>query len=304
MGEGLSVAPSAQAPAAVDFGRDVQPILRENCVGCHGPTQQMRGLRLDRRKDALPNRVGANGVTILPGNGAASRLYLRVSGSQAGLQMPPGEPLAADQIDIIKRWIDQGAEWPDQLAGEATPPPQDPRAAQLMTAMRKGDRPLFRRLLGTSADHINRYGIGGATPLVDAALYGDAEAVRLLLESGADPNLRSAGNSTALMFAVDDAEKTRLLLERAADPNARSDEGRTALMIAVARPGTTEVVAQLLQGGAQVTVPVTAGAGILAGRHRLPTRRWFDCCSVMAWNESPCHWRPRCSAVASNVPIR
>jgi ankyrin repeat protein/mono/diheme cytochrome c family protein len=264
VGGALSTAPSAQAPATVDFGRDVQPILRENCVDCHGPGQQMRGLRLDRRRDALPNRVGANGVTILPGNGAASRLYLRVSGTTAGLQMPPSGPLAADQIDIIKRWIDQGADWPDHLAGEATPPPQDPRAAQLMTALRKGDRPLLRRLLDTSADHVNRYGMDGGTPLVDAALYGDAEDVRRLLEAGADPNLRSAGNTTALMFAVDDADKTRLLLEHGADPNARSDEGQTALMIAVARPGASDVVARLIQAGAQVKVAVTGGAGILA----------------------------------------
>ena len=287
VGGGLSAAPSTQAPAAVDFGRDVQPILRENCIGCHGPTQQMRGLRLDRRKDALPNRVGANGVTILPGNGAASRLYLRLSGTKAGLQMPPSGPLVADQIDVIKRWIDQGAEWPDHLAGEATPPPQDLRAAQLMTALRKGDRPLFQRLLCTSVDHVNRYGIDGGTPLVDAALYGDAEAIRLLLESGADPNLRSAGNSTALMFAVDDVEKIRLLLERGADPNARSDEGRTALMIAVARPGTSAVVAQLLQRGAQVTVPVTAGAGLLARAALSADPALFDCCSATVWSESP-----------------
>jgi len=40
---------SAQAPVRVDFGRDVLPILRQNCVGCHGPSQQMNGLRVDRR---------------------------------------------------------------------------------------------------------------------------------------------------------------------------------------------------------------------------------------------------------------
>ena len=52
-------ASAAQAPAIVAFGRDIQPLLREHCVECHGPSQQMSGLRLDRRRDALPNRVGA-----------------------------------------------------------------------------------------------------------------------------------------------------------------------------------------------------------------------------------------------------
>ncbi|HLW79234.1 MAG TPA: c-type cytochrome domain-containing protein, partial [Terriglobia bacterium] len=43
----------AQAPAKVDFRRDVQPIFKTYCVGCHGPTQQMNGFRLDRRSDAM-----------------------------------------------------------------------------------------------------------------------------------------------------------------------------------------------------------------------------------------------------------
>ena len=109
---------AAQAPAKVDFARDVQPILREHCVECHGPSQQMRGLRLDRRRDAMPNRVGANGARIVPGNSSASPLYRRVSGTEAGAQMPPQGPLPQEQISVIKTWIDQGAEWPDALSGD------------------------------------------------------------------------------------------------------------------------------------------------------------------------------------------
>jgi mono/diheme cytochrome c family protein len=58
----------AQSPAKVDYARDIQPIFRDHCVECHGPSQQMRGLRLDRRRDALPNRVGANDARIVPGS--------------------------------------------------------------------------------------------------------------------------------------------------------------------------------------------------------------------------------------------
>ena len=43
----------AQVPARIDFQRDVQPIFREHCIGCHGPDQQLSGLRLDRRADAM-----------------------------------------------------------------------------------------------------------------------------------------------------------------------------------------------------------------------------------------------------------
>ena len=63
-----TIALTAQVPAKVDFARDVQPLLREHCVECHGPAQQMRGLRLDRRRDAMPNRVGANRARIVPGD--------------------------------------------------------------------------------------------------------------------------------------------------------------------------------------------------------------------------------------------
>ena len=128
----------AQVAAKIDFARDVQPLFRTYCYGCHGPTTQTNNFRLDRRRDSLPNRVGANGARVVPGNSAASRLYLRVTG-QAGLQMPPTGALSPEQIGIIKAWIDQGAEWPDELAGEAPSVPQDPQAAKLMDALRRGD---------------------------------------------------------------------------------------------------------------------------------------------------------------------
>ena len=94
--------PSAQAPAPVDFARDVQPLLRANCYGCHGASLQSGNFRLDRRRDSMPNRVGANGARIVPGNSAASRLYQRVSGTQAGLQMPPTGALQPEEIRTIK----------------------------------------------------------------------------------------------------------------------------------------------------------------------------------------------------------
>src|SRR6476659_7869653 len=105
----ICAASAAQAPAAVDFGRDIQPVFRERCVECHGPAQQMKGLRLDRRRDALPNRVGANGARIVPGDSARSLLFKRLTGTQAGAQMPPAGPLAGSKIQLIQAWIDQGA---------------------------------------------------------------------------------------------------------------------------------------------------------------------------------------------------
>src|SRR6476469_3220999 len=66
---------SAQAPDKVDFARDVQPIFRQNCYGCHGPRQQNNNLRLDRRRDAMR---GGTIAVIGPGNSEASHLYLRL----------------------------------------------------------------------------------------------------------------------------------------------------------------------------------------------------------------------------------
>ena len=131
---GLSL---AQSPAKVDFRRDVQPVLRANCVGCHGPTQQMNGFRLDRRSAAMR---GGTIAVIGPGNAAGSRLYLRLIGNEYGMQMPPTGPLGAAQIETIKNWIDQGAEWPDDVSGEAPAPPPDPKATAMMEALRLGDR--------------------------------------------------------------------------------------------------------------------------------------------------------------------
>src|SRR5579864_7487937 len=237
----------AQVPARIDFARDVQPIFKAHCIACHGPSQQMNRFRLDRRSDAMR---GGTIPVIGPGNAAASRLYLRLIGSQYGLQMPPTGALSAEQINIIKAWIDQGAEWPDQFSGETHSAPPDPQAVPILNALLHGDRELFTRLATADPDAGNRKGPSGASLLMYAALYGDAAAVRLLLGNGANPNLRNDRGATALMWAVDDPEKTRLLLEHGADANARSDDGRVPLVIAAGRYGSSPVIRLLLDHGA------------------------------------------------------
>lgn len=237
-------------PARVEFARDVQPLLRANCVGCHGPALQSGNFRIDRRRDVMPNRVGANGARIVPGNSAASRVFARISGPGAGVQMPPTGALKPEEIALIKAWIEQGADWPDALSGDAPAPPQNPHAAELMDALRSGDRRVVDRLLRTHPDAVRSKGTGGSTALMYAALYADAATVRLLLDRGADPNARNDAGATALMWAVDDAEKTRVLLARRADPNLRSDDGQTALILAANRFGAIEIVKALLDAGA------------------------------------------------------
>ena len=128
------VAAAAQLPppasGPVDFKRDIEPIFQARCVACHGAAMQMNGLRLDGREPALAG--GSSGAAIVPGNSAGSRLVEHVSGARKPRMPMSGPPLSAEQVSLIRAWIDQGAKWPESAAGEA-PRPADagsrPRAA-------------------------------------------------------------------------------------------------------------------------------------------------------------------------------
>ncbi len=108
------------ATAKVDFAKDIRPILRKNCLGCHGAQQQMSGLRLDNRADAL--KGGYSGAVLVVGKSEASRLVQIVAGLKKPLIMPPaGAPLTAGQIGLLRAWIDQGLEWPESAVSSAAP---------------------------------------------------------------------------------------------------------------------------------------------------------------------------------------
>ncbi|HLY73347.1 MAG TPA: PSD1 and planctomycete cytochrome C domain-containing protein [Planctomycetota bacterium] len=103
------------APGAVDFVRDVQPILREHCVACHGDKKQKGKLRLDSKPLALEG--GLSGKAILPGNGKDSRLVTILLEASPDDRMPQkSDPLPRETVDLLRRWIDQGASWPDSAS--------------------------------------------------------------------------------------------------------------------------------------------------------------------------------------------
>jgi ankyrin repeat protein len=260
---------SAEMPK-VDFARDIRPIFQEHCYGCHGPEQQMSGLRLDRRSSAFQIR---RGIVIGPGNAPGSRLFLRVSGTTAGMRMPLTGDLTPEQVDLIRNWIDQGADWPDDLAGEKSVPAADPKAARITAALRTGDRVAFDRLIGDSSA-INRPGTDGDTPLMYAALYASADSVRKLLDAGADPNLANSAGATPLMWSIDDIDKVRLLLDRGANPDALSEDRRNALEIAIDRRDAAGSALLLLSRGAKL--PQEAGSLRMAARDETVLRALIE----------------------------
>ncbi len=115
----ICISGSILAAAEVDFGRHIEPILRVACQRCHGPAKQSGGLRLDGA--AAVRDGGISGPAIVPGDAAASLLYQKITGTAAGSRMPlEGPELAPWQIERLRLWIDEGAEWPDATRAQAT----------------------------------------------------------------------------------------------------------------------------------------------------------------------------------------
>ena len=119
----------------ISFGAEVRPILARSCLPCHGfdPSTREAGLRLDRREEAVKPRGRSGDRAIAPGDPAASLILERVSTDDEWDRMPPeGEPLSAEEIDLLSRWIEQGAEYEAHWSWEPiaeTPTDLDPSSA-------------------------------------------------------------------------------------------------------------------------------------------------------------------------------
>jgi mono/diheme cytochrome c family protein len=104
---------AAEIVPAIDFDRDIRPVLSENCYACHGPDAKRRkaDLRLDIRDGAFAKT--GDKTTIVPGNSAKSELVRRISATDDD-QMPPvksGKKLSVAQIETLRKWVDSGAQW-------------------------------------------------------------------------------------------------------------------------------------------------------------------------------------------------
>ena len=97
----------------VSFDNEVKPLLAAHCVQCHGPDKQKSGLRLDQREAALKGGE-TYAPDIRPGQSAQSPLIQFVAGLVQDMKMPAkGEPLTPEEIGLLRAWIDQGADWPE-----------------------------------------------------------------------------------------------------------------------------------------------------------------------------------------------
>ena len=114
-----------KAQTKVDFVKDIQPILQKSCIECHGPEKQKGKLRLDSKEASF--KGGKDGVVIVPKEADKSELYRRITLPRDHDDIMPnkGEPLTKAQTDLIRDWINQGAEWPDvsvaKVAGSSAP---------------------------------------------------------------------------------------------------------------------------------------------------------------------------------------
>jgi hypothetical protein len=105
----LTASAQPVAPAKIDFNRDVRPILSNNCFQCHGPDEKTRKAKL-----RLDTKEGAHAAVVVPGKPEASELVKRLTIDDPDAAMPPaksGKKLNPREVDILKQWIKEGANY-------------------------------------------------------------------------------------------------------------------------------------------------------------------------------------------------
>ncbi|TWT55247.1 Planctomycete cytochrome C [Thalassoglobus neptunius] len=121
---------SAVRADGVSFGRDVRPILAGKCYKCHGPDENTReaDLRLDLRSAATQDRGGYR--AIVPEDLEKSEVITRITSDDEFLVMPPSDSnlqLTDEEIDVLKRWIEEGAVYEEHWAFKTPDLPAIPR---------------------------------------------------------------------------------------------------------------------------------------------------------------------------------
>jgi ankyrin repeat protein len=248
---------------AVDFNKDVYPILSTKCFSCHGATVQQSGLRLDKRQNAL--RGGDYGPVIVQGKSAESKLIKKLINGDGGLLMPPTGKLQDDEIATLKAWIDQGGEYGDvALADEPKPIPVDPATAAFIKAIRSKDDKAVKTALAANSDLLKVTDADGSSPLHHAAAFGTIDTLKLLIAKGADVKAVNRRKAQPLHWTIGDAVRVKMLLDNGVDPNATTGDGRTALYLATLAENNFDVIQLLLSKGANPNKKSVNGNSVLA----------------------------------------
>ncbi|MCW5981376.1 MAG: PSD1 domain-containing protein [Bryobacteraceae bacterium] len=186
-----AIALRASEPGKLSFNHDVRPILSKNCFACHGPDASSRqgNLRLDTRAGATGAEGGHAG--IVPGDSAKSRIVMRITHPSA--PMPPagaGDRLSAAEIEIIKRWIDEGANYDRHWAFEPPVRPDPPKVRQTDWPKNEIDYFVLARLEAeglTPSPEADRYALARRLYLDLVGLPPTPEQARAFAEDGS-PN--------------------------------------------------------------------------------------------------------------------
>jgi len=146
----VATAAEAPKPSQVSFQRDVRPILSDKCFLCHGPDEKHReaDLRLDLREGLLGD--GTTKGVVIPGTVEASRLWKRISHDDPDQRMPPEESnktLSNSERDVLRRWIDQGAEWQEHWSFTPVKRPPVPAVKDAAWPINDIDRFVLARLV-------------------------------------------------------------------------------------------------------------------------------------------------------------
>lgn len=143
----LFLLPATVATAAVDFSHQIVPILREHCAECHAGDKKKGGFSFNNRESLLEG--GEDGKVVVSGKSAASAMIQAILSTDPDDQMPPkGKRVPADQIALLKQWIDEGLSWEEGFAFKkpAYEPPLKPRMPVLPAAVEGRSNPIDRIL--------------------------------------------------------------------------------------------------------------------------------------------------------------
>jgi ankyrin repeat protein len=174
--------------------------------------------------------------------------------------MPPTGPLPQHEIEILRAWIDAGADMPGRAADTAVVVRATSAAVQrLIDAIGTHDLGLVRKLVVDDRALVKAADGFGSTPLMHAANVGSVAIRQALIDAGADVNAKNQRSATALHWGVGDPAKVKLLLLSGAAVDAKTVEGRTPLYAAASLPGGAATMRHLLEAGADPNAVTLVG---------------------------------------------